>query len=302
MRPERRIFAANGLTLNKKFLNTLLFVLLSIIWGSSFRLIKVGLTSLDAYQLASLRILSAGLVLLPFGYRAIQSVSSAQRQWIALSGILGTFFPAYFFCIAETRIDSSLAGILNALTPLFTLSIGVALFRHPAGWKKWVGVAMGFGGLAILLFAGAGKVSLSNLSFASFVLLATCCYGLNVNLVNRHLQGVGSRDIAAIAFSVLIPPALLILWQTDFFSLSWSSQGFMVSAAAGALLGVVGTAFASVLFYVLLKRAGPLMASMVTYGIPFVAIFWGWLAGEGISAVQIGGLMVILGGVYLASE
>lgn len=289
-------------SVDRRFLNACLFLLLSVIWGSSFILIKVGLRTLDAYQLASIRILSAGGVLMPIGWRAFRAVPADKRLTVALSGVLGTFIPAYLFCIAETRIDSSLAGILNALTPLFTLAIGALAFGHPTGWKQWAGVALGFAGLTVLMLAGARAVSFSNLSYAAFVLLATFCYGLNVNMVNRHLQGVPSRDIAAIAFSLLVPPALLILWWTGFFSQPWNSSGFLLSTASGALLGILGTAFASVMFYMLLKRAGPIMASMVTYGIPFVAIFWGLIAGEGISPIQTAGLAVILGGVYLAHD
>ena len=300
--PRERLTFAEIPAVDRRFLNASLFILLSVIWGSSFILIKVGLRALDAYQLASIRILSAGLVLMPIGLRAFRALPSEKRLTVAFSGLLGTFIPAYLFCIAETRIDSSLAGILNALTPLFTLGIGALAFGHPTGWKHWAGVVLGFAGLAILIFTGARTISFSNLSYAAFVLLATICYGLNVNMVNRHLQGVPSRDIAAIAFSLLIPPALLILWWTDFFSLPWNGTGFLVSSASGALLGILGTAFASVMFYMLLKRAGPLMASMVTYGIPFVAIFWGLVAGEGITPMQTAGLVVILGGVYLAHD
>ena len=298
---ERLTFAEIPVV-NRRFLNASLFILLSVIWGSSFILIKVGLGALNAYQLASIRILSAGLVLMPVGWRAFRTVPAGKRLTVAVSGVLGTFIPAYLFCIAETRIDSSLAGILNALTPLFTLAIGALAFGHPTGWKHWVGVILGFAGLAILMLTGARTISFSNLSYAAFVLLATFCYGLNVNMVNRQLQGVPSRDIAAIAFSLLVPPALLILWWTDFFALPWNGREFLVSAASGALLGILGTAIASVMFYMLLKRAGPLMASMVTYGIPFVAIFWGLMAGEGINPMQTAGLVVILGGVYLAND
>ncbi len=288
--------------MDRRFVNASLFILLSVIWGSSFILIKVGLRALDAYQLASLRILSAGLVLMPVGLRAFRAVPADKRLTVAVSGVLGTFFPAYLFCIAETRIDSSLAGILNALTPLFTLAIGALLFRNPTGWKRWVGVALGFAGLMVLMVAGARSISFSNLSYASFVLLATICYGLNVNMVNRQLQGVASRDIAALAFTLLVPPALLILWWTGFFSLPWGGGEFLVATGSAALLGILGTAIASVLFYMLLKRAGPIMASMVTYGIPFVAIFWGLMAGEGINPMQTAGLVIILSGVYLAND
>jgi drug/metabolite transporter (DMT)-like permease len=284
-----------------RIVNWGLFVLLSVIWGSSFILMKVGMEGLSPYQVASIRILSAGLVLLPYGWKAFHAVPGDRLGLVFLSGLLGTFFPAYLFCIAETRIDSSLAGILNALTPIFTLVIGALFFHNPVGWRKWFGVALGFVGMVLLILSGRQSVSLSYLGYAAFIPVATLLYGFNVNMVNRYLRDVGSREIATVAFTMLIPLSLGVLAATGYFQME-STVVSLKSTGAGALLGVLGTATASILFYMLLKRAGPVMSSMVTYGIPFVAIFWGTFSGETVGAAQVACLLVILLGVYLANR
>ena len=287
--------------LRNHWINWMLFILLCITWGSSFVIMKEGLKLLSPWQVASVRIISAGLVLIPFGWQSFRRIPRDRWGLIFLSGLLGTFFPAFLFCIAETRIDSSLAGIMNALTPIFTLLIGVTIFAQQIPLMKWVGVGIGFVGLVFLILSGDQGISLSHTGYASFVLLATLFYGINVQMVNRYMKDIPSRDIATIAFTLLVIPAALILAITGFFSAPVTVI-YSSSTLASALLGVIGTAVASIVFYMLLKRAGPLFASMVTYGIPFVALFWGLVAGESINQWQVLGLCTILVGVFLANK
>ncbi len=287
--------------MTNKLINWLLFIALCVIWGSSFILMKGGMNRLTAYQVASIRILSAGLVLIPFARKALREVPKQKMFIVFLSGFLGSFFPAYLFCIAETKIDSSLAGILNALTPLFTILIGIAFFQLKARSIQIIGVTVGFIGLCLLM-ANTGKVRFENLSYTALVLLATFLYGINVNLVGRHMQGIGSMNIAALAFVFLIIPCICILYITGYFALPLTSTPVILSTLASAVLGIMGTAVASVIFYMLVKRAGTLFASMVTYGIPFVAVLWGVWGGEVITPVQVGCLAVILIGVYLVNK
>ena len=161
---------------------------------------KEGLKAFTPYQVASLRMLSAGLVLLPFAWKALKHIPRSKMGLVIFSGILGNFIPAYLFCIAETQIDSSLAGILNSLTPMFTILVGVLFFKVQTNFVKIVGLVIGFIGLCFLLAAGR-DVSLHNLSFAALVLLATLFYGINVNLIGRYMQNLGSINIASIAFA-----------------------------------------------------------------------------------------------------
>ena len=287
--------------MDNKFINWAIFCILSIVWGSSFILMKEGLTALSAYQVASLRMLFSGLVLLPFAVSAFKKIPKEKMGIVFLSGFIGNFLPAYLFCIAETSIDSSLAGILNSLTPLFTILVGLTFFKTPINKQKIIGVIIGFIGLC-LLFAAGKNISFQNLSFASLVLVATFFYGLNVNVVGKYLKNIRSIDIVSVAFAFLIMPSAFILYMTGYFSMSFHEIAFQKATIAGIVLGVVGTSIASILFYMLIKRSTIIFASMVTYGIPVIAVAWGVYFGESISILQIGSLFIILAGVYIVNK
>ena len=256
---------------------------------------------LTPYQVASIRMLSAGIILTPFAFKAIRAIPKNKLLLVILSGMIPSFIPAYLFCIAETRIDSSLAGILNALTPLFTIVVGIIFFQLKAGVQKIAGVIIGFIGLCLLM-AASNNISFQNVSYSLLILFATLLYGLNVNLIGRNMQGVASLNIASLAFVFLIIPSGTILFFTDYFDLPLTQKPILLATLASFVLGVIGTALASVIFYMLVKRAGALFASMVTYGIPFIAVLWGILLGEQVTLLQTGCLGIILCGVYLVNK
>ena len=287
--------------MHKNWTSWLVFALLAIIWGSSFILMKVGLRAFTPYQVASLRMLFAGIILLPFAYKALRRIPNKQMGLVIFSGILGNFIPAYLFCIAETQIDSSLAGILNSLTPMFTIIVGVVFFKVQTSMVKVIGMVIGFIGLSILLAAGK-DVSFHNLSYASLVLLATLFYGINVNIVGRYMQQLGSLNVASIAFAFLIIPSAFVLYMTNFFTNEFSSVLVQQALLASGVLGVVGTSIATILFYYLVKQAGMLFGSLVTYGIPVVAVAWGIYFGDSLNLIQIACLGVILLGVYIVNR
>lgn len=281
----------------------ILFIILCLTWGSSFIIMKGGMEILSPYQLASIRIISAGIVMLPWIFKAYRSVPKKVIPALILSGFLGTLFPAYLFCIAQTKIDSSIAGILNALTPIFTLAIGMLFFNLRVGWIKWVGMLLGFAGMLVLVLGASRQINMQYIGYTFFVILATVCYGLNVNVVNQYLKDVAPLHIATIAFTALIIPNLIILVSTGYFTDPNLFNGLLTKGTiAGASLGIISTCLASVVFYTLMKKAGPVFASMVTYGIPLVAIGWGFVAGETITTIQILGMVVILAGVRLANK
>ncbi len=279
----------------------IVFTVLCIIWGSSFILMKEGMKFLSPYQVATLRILSAGVVLLPVAIRQWKNIPANKLGYVFLSGILGSFIPAYLFCIAETKIDSSLAGFLNSLTPVFTIFTGLLFFGQVFQLHKLIGVLIAISGMLVLLFA-KGSVNVQYMSFAGFALVATVLYGFNINLVGRHLKEISSLAVVAVSFALLLLPCLIILWFTGYFSLPLTQNGVLFSSSASAVLGIMGTAVATILFYILIKRSGGLFASMVTYGIPFIALSWGVLAGETINGWQIVGLVIILAGVYVTTR
>jgi drug/metabolite transporter (DMT)-like permease len=287
--------------MQQKWINWLVFILLSIVWGSSFILMKEGLRAFSPYQVASLRMLFAGLVLLPFAVKAFRKIPKDKMGLVIISGLVGNFIPAYLFCIAETKIDSALAGILNSLTPLFTILVGIVFYKVQTSVIKIVGILIGFIGLTFLMITGK-EMHLDHLSYASLVLIATLLYGINVHTVGRNLKEIGSIQIASVAFSFLILPSAAVLYFTDYFKMDFTQPLVVHSTLTSALLGMVGTSMASILFYYLVKKAGILFGSLVTYGIPIVAVGWGLIYGESLAPLQLLCLAVILFGVYIVNR
>ena len=288
--------------MGKGFLNWFIFFLLSIIWGSSFIMMKEGLLQLTAYQVAALRIVSAGIVLLPWALKSFRLVPKEKLFIIFLSGVLGSLLPAFLFCIAEEGIDSALAGTLNSLTPIFVIITGALFFHNKASANKIWGIVIAIAGSILLLLSKGQFRESQNMVYVSFIILATICYGINVNMVHRKLHDIGSLQIAAVALTLNAIPAIIVLFFTGYFKLHLSDSGILYSTANAAVLGIFGTAIASVIFYMLVKRAGAIFASMVTYGIPVVANVWGLWYGEEVGWKQGACLLLILGGVYVANR
>ena len=288
--------------MGKGFLNWFIFVILSIIWGSSFIMMKEGLVNLTAYQVAALRIVSAGIVLLPWAIKCFRQVPKNKIFTIFMSGVLGSLLPAFLFCVAEEGIDGALAGTLNSLTPIFVIITGVLFFKSKTATNKVLGIFIAFTGSFLLLLSKGHMQESQNLFYISFIILATICYGINVNMVYKHLQQIGSLQIAAVALVLNAIPALIILVFTGYFKLNLTNSAILYSTGQAALLGIFGTAIASVIFYMLVKRAGAVFASMVTYGIPVVANCWGLVYGEEVGWKQFACLLLILTGVYVANR
>jgi drug/metabolite transporter (DMT)-like permease len=284
---------------NQKAASWVLFVILALLWGSSFILMKEGAKNLTGWQIGAVRILSASVVFLPFALVSIRKVPSSKIPLIVLTGVLGNLFPAFLFGIAiQQQIQSSLAGILNSLTPLFVIVIGALFFKKLVPSKKVVGVLIGFVGL-VLLTLSRGPVTLSEIGFTLLILLATLFYGLNVNIITTYLIGVDPFRMATISIASLLLPTLIVLLLNP-VALDTAPQRQSVYACVA--LGILSSSVATALYYILIKKAGGLFASLVTYAVPVVAIGWGLLFGEEITLLQVGCLGIILGGVYLANK
>ena len=288
--------------MSKKFIDWLIFILLSLIWGSSFILMKIGLQQLSSYQVAALRILSAGLILLPITIKCIRLIPKNKLALVFLSGVIGNLIPAFLFCIAEEKIDSGLAGTLNSLTPIFVIITGYIFFNIKTTTNKVIGIFIAFIGSFLLLFSTSNLQGDLHFTMILLVILATILYGFNVNMVAKKLSNITSLHIAAVALSLNAIPALLILIFTGYFNLPLQNNQFLVSTGASVLLGVLGTAVATIIFYMLVKRAGGVFATMVTYGIPFIAIGWGLIYGESFGWQQAFCLFIILSGVYYSNK
>ena len=282
-------------------LSWFIFVALSLIWGSSFILMKKGLEHLSSYQVASIRIIASGLVLSPIAVKAVRNLPKEKIWYVFLSGLFGSLLPAYLFCMAEEGIDSSLAGVLNSLTPIFVIIIGALFFGMKTGTQKLIGILIAFSGSVLLFLSQPGFARESHFGDVLLIVLATVMYGLNVNMVRRFLTQLPSMQVAAVALGLNAIPAAAVLWYSGYFRSNFSDAGILSSSFYSCILGVFSTAIASVIFYVLIKKAGPIFSSMVTYGIPFVAIGWGLYYGETVGWKQVGSLCVILTGVWIAN-
>lgn len=276
-------------------------LLLSLVWGSSFILIKKGLVGLSAIQVGSLRIIFAALFLLLIGFKSLSKIPRGKWKFIAMTSLLGTFFPAFLFAIAQTEIDSSVSSILNSLTPLNTLVLGVLFFGVAFQKRQILGVFIGLVGSLLLVFNGAMNHPGQNYYYAILVLTASICYAVNVNLIKRFLTDLDPVSITTGNFLFLIFPALVILYFTDFYEVI-AVEKVQTSVFFIMILGVLGTGIANILFFKLIQISSPVFATSVTYLIPVVAFFWGLLDHEVLTPIQFFGAFIILIGVYLSAR
>ncbi len=283
-----------------KQLKWTLLVVLALIWGSSFILIKKGLVGLSPYQLGALRIIFTALFLLIIGFKSLTEIKQYQWKYIAITALFGTFLPAFLFAIAETKVSSSVCSILNSLTPLNTLLIGIIAFGLAFKRSQFIGVVIGLIGTAILIFNGKQE-STENYTYTILVIIASICYALNVNLIKKYLSDVKPLSITTGNFSVMLIPALIVLFSTNFLDIvRWpTTQHSMLFIM---ILGIVGTGVANILFFKLIQMSSPVFASSVTYLIPIVAFFWGLMDNEMLTPFQFFGAFIILVGVYLANK
>lgn len=287
--------------MNEKHTKWMYLFILSIIWGSSFILIKKSLLGLTVYQLGALRTIITGLFLFAVGFNKLKLISKKEWKWLAISGFLGSFFPAFLFAIAGTEIDSAVISILNSLTPLNTVLIGFSVFKITSTKRQVLGVMVGFVGTSILILKGAELNPNQNYLFAGFVILSTVMYGTNVNIIKRHLQNVPPLSIATGNYMAIFFPAVIVLLFTDFFSeATFKNPELKMSMVYITILSFFGTALAKVLFNKLVHIATPVFASSVTFLMPIVALTWGFLDGETFGIIQIFASMIILLGVYLS--
>ncbi|MDQ3111208.1 MAG: DMT family transporter [Bacteroidota bacterium] len=293
---------------NRKLLHWIIFIALALTWGSSFILMKRGMDAFSSSQVAALRIFIAFLFLLPIAHRHINKKLFPLIPGFAGMGIFGNLIPAFLFTKAETMISSALTGMLNSLTPVFALVLGLAIFKNKVRWIQVIGLLIGLGGAIGLLSLGKGNVNEgqenANDIFigGGLVVLATFLYGLSVNIIKAKLDGVNPVTATVFALCIIGPMAGIYLFTTDFFHrmathpLAWESLGYI------SILAIFGTALSVIVFNVLIREAGTLFASSVTYLIPVVAMGWGAFDGEIISAFHILFILVILCGVWLVNK
>ena len=278
-------------------------ILLSFIWGSSYILIKKTLIGLTPLQLGSLRVIFTTLVLLIIGFSSLKRIPKDKWKWIFATGYIGSFFPSFLFAFAQTEIDSGVAAILNSLTPLATLIIGVVFYKFIIDSRQIIGVVIGLIGSFILIYEGSTINPDQNFLFVGFIIVASICYATSVNMLKVHLQDVPATSIALGNFICILPPAIIILFCSGFMNIDIAkSPEVQKSLFYIIILSIFGSAFAKILFNKFIQIASPVFASSVTYTLPIVAIMWGILDGESINIKQILATTVILIGVYMANR
>lgn len=285
-----------------KFLPVFILIILSLIWGSSFILIKRGLDSFTAVQVGTIRVSFACLVMLPIAIKHLRTVYKYNWKKILTLGFVANLMPAVLFAVAETGLSSSLAGILNSLTPIFTIIIGTMFFKVPMNNKQTLGLIIGFAGSIVLSFIGSGGELGSFNYFALFVILATIFYGISANMVRTYFLKINSVILTSLAMFSIGPFGIAYLLTTDFVYKLQTLDGAWASLGYLFILGAIGTAFALVLFNKLIQITSAVFASTVTYLIPIAAVIWGIIDGEALFFFHFAGMVLIILGVYIVNK
>ena len=275
---------------------------LSLIWGSSFILIKKALVGLEADQLGSLRIIFSSIIIILIAWKRLSKITRLEWKWITISAFLGSFFPAFLFAFAEKEIDSAVASIINSIVPLNTVIIGMVLFNIRSTKRQIIGVLIGLAGTYMLIMSGIKLNPDQNYLYSGFVILCSFLYALNVNIIKKYLQHLSALTITVGHFAVIIIPAVIVFYFSDFDVNSLKNQETINSVMYVLILAVFGTALAKILFNKLIKISSPVFASSVTYSMLIVSIFWGLVDGEKFAIYQLIATIIIILGVLLTNK
>jgi drug/metabolite transporter (DMT)-like permease len=276
-----------------------ILVLLALIWGASFMLIKIAdrqlaPATLILGRLGSATLLLAAIALLQLGPQKTLDELRGAWRWLVVVGLVNTAVPFWLLSWGETRIDSGLASIIQGAVPIFNALLAFAFFREErVGGIRLVGLAIGFVGVALLVGAQPEGKLLGALAVVAMAL----CYAIGTLIAGRHLRGTpplvvalastGVSTVAALPAGVIQAPATM-----------WHGE----TIAAILVLGFVGTAIAYLLFFELIQRAGANYATLVTYLVPPIALAYGAIfLNESFGLTAFAALALILVGVALAT-
>ena len=280
----------------RKIWHWLALLILSLIWGTSYILMKKGLESFSPYQVGALRIVITFICLLPVALRHFHHLNKTNILSIIIIGLFGSVIPAFLFPLAETKISSSLAGMINSLSPVFTLVFGITIYKRKAIGTQIAGVFLGLLGAAGLLYTGSFTFNLYGL----FVVLATILSGISSNEVSKvkELNGI---KITALSFFVTSPLAIIYLLFSD-LSVPVHTENWVRNLSYIGILAVFGSAIALVIYYLLIRDTSPIFASSVTYFIPIVATLWGLADNEQFYSSMLISIIFIFAGVFIINR
>lgn len=281
----------------------ILLIVLTLIWGSSFILIKKGLEHFDPYQVGALRVLIAGVLLSPLAIIHRKKFPRKRIKWLVLAAFSGNFIPMFLFPIAETQISSSVAGIINSMMPIFVIIVGGLFWKSATTGRQILGVSISFSGACLLMLGSQGETGIKFFPIL-LLLIATFLYAISMTTVKAKLNDISSQVLSGfVFFYVLFLPSLLALISTGFFGEFKGTSSEFLGLGYVSLLSIFGTGLAMLLNYRLLKISSPLFASTVTLLMPIVAVLWGVIDGERLTAIQFTGGLIIIGGlIFLRSK
>ncbi len=292
----------SGKERENKVVTWTLVAILSIIWGSSFILMKKGLKAFTPGEVAAYRMFVSFLVTIPFSLRHIKSVKPHQWKFMAASGLMGNGIPSFLFTTAQTMISSSMAGMLNSLTPVFTLIVGSLVFKIKVGKENIAGVFLGLAGAVTLIMIHSTGAIGSNPNYGLLIVIATVGYAFSVNILRSKLYELEPIIITGFALMFVGVPCGIYLLFTPFYQTIASNPEALKALAYISILGVLGTGLSTVLFNRLIKLTTALTASSVTYIIPIVAMLWGLIDNESFGVFHLLSMAGILAGVYLINK
>lgn len=287
----------------KKYLKWVLLVLLSLIWGSSFILIKKSIHYFSPMQVGALRVFGAGLLLLPIALKNRHQFPKPLLKWVIIAGMCGNFFPMFLFPLAEMKVSSSIAGVINSLMPICVILLGFLFWNIKTSLMQIIGVLISVSGAYLLLYSGNSSEKIHYLEIA-YLLLATLFYGMNTMISKMKLNHLPSLMLSSFIFGfILIIPSFLVLVFTDFFSSNYINTSHLEGFGYIALLSVFGTGLAMIIYYEIIRLSSPLFASTVSLLMPIVAVIWGFLDGEILGALQlVGALIILMGLLFLKAQ
>jgi drug/metabolite transporter (DMT)-like permease len=283
--------------MNKEKEKWIILAVLSLIWGSSFILIKKSLEHFSPYQVGALRVLISGILLSPIAILNWKNFPIKQLKWLLLAAFAGNFIPMFLFPIAETKVSSSIAGIMNSMMPIFTIIVGVFFWGTKTTSKQILGILISFFGVVVLLFSGEDSSDMP-LFYVGLLLFAAFLYAVSVTTVGAKLTHIPAKMMSSfVFFYVLFLPSLFSLYFSDFFKVFSFTKENMIGMGFVATLSVLGTGLAMMLQYRLMSISNPLFASTVTLLMPVVAVIWGVIDGESFTVLQAFGALIIFAGL-----
>lgn len=284
---------------NKYFL----FIIIAITWGSSFILIKKTLPVFTPYQIGAFRAGFSGLLLSFIGFPALMKMSKKDVFWIALSGLFGNLLVVFIFPIAQQGVSSSLAGIINALDPIFTLILGAVLFGISNKRLQYMGAIIGFLGAAVLVSSSNAENGESHFFYTILLIIGSALYAISALIIEKKLPHLKSTDISTGIYTIWMLPSLVILGFSGFFTdIDYSQNETLTALGYLVFLTVISTTLVMFLFFKLVQDTSAVFVSMISLLIPVVSVIWGILDNEKFTMwYAIGGLLILIS-MYLIQE